>query len=124
MGKHVGRASNFGKSRGRRSEERVPREPIPGFDQEFEEVIEKIAARARPEDLLSRIFEKLSRRLREILWGYLSETDAQKLGSEMGLEEQSIHNSLAIIDQKLGFYSRAELSRSVFSALVARLKKY
>jgi DNA-binding CsgD family transcriptional regulator len=74
----------------------------------------------RPRD---RIFLVLSGRDREILWGYLAQTDATKLGDKLGIEEQSVHNYLALIEQKLGFDSRAELLRRVFSALLGKRRK-
>ncbi|MGI8978278.1 MAG: LuxR C-terminal-related transcriptional regulator [Pirellulaceae bacterium] len=72
---------------------------------------------------MARIFEKLSERERELLWGYLAQTDACELGYELEIQKQTAHNYLAIIAHKLGFDSRPELLRRVFSALLRRLKK-
>lgn len=95
----------------------------PTFDQELEQAIEKIAARPGGDELLARIAANLSRRERDLLWGYLAETDAQELGSGLGIEKQSVHNSLAIIAHKLGFDSRTEFLRRVFTAFFGKFKK-
>ncbi|MFN0020703.1 MAG: hypothetical protein ACKVP0_20790 [Pirellulaceae bacterium] len=86
-------------------------------------MIERIAASSGGTDVLTRIYRLLSVRQREILWGYLLQTDTHELAFAMGVEVQTAHNELAIILQKLAIDSRTELLRQVFSALLERLKK-
>ena len=84
-------------------------------------MIARIVATPGGDELLERVFTVLSER--EILWGYMTQTDAQELGFELGIEKQSAQNDLAIIKEKLGIDTRPELVRRLFSALMATLKK-
>lgn len=93
------------------------------FDQELENVIQEIAAVPDGDDLLARIFAVLSTREREILWGYMAQTNSQELGFGLEIEMQTANNYLALIEHKLGFDSRPELLRRVFSAIIRKLKK-
>lgn len=93
------------------------------IDQELETLIEKIAVTAGGDELLARIFAELSAREREILWGYMAQTDSQELGFGLDIEMQTANNYLALIEHKLGFESRPELLRRVFSAIIGKLRK-
>lgn len=86
-------------------------------------MIERIVASPGGDELLGRIFARLSPKNREVLWGYLLQTDAQELGHQLGIEKQSAQNNLATIKEKLGIDTRTELARRVFSALFWHLKK-
>lgn len=92
-------------------------------ESEIEKVIQDMVAVSSGDDLLERMFQVLSAREREILWGYSLQTDAQELGYALGLEKQSVQNDLKLIREKLGIDTRPELLRRVFSALLAKVKK-
>jgi hypothetical protein len=107
----------------RKNKPRSQKSKATSLDSEIEKVIEQITASPGGDELLERIFAVLSTRDREILWGYLLQTDATELGYGLGIEKQSAQNDLAIIKEKLGIDTRPELFRRVFSALLAKLKK-
>ena len=100
-----------------------PESGVRSQESEIADVIERIVASPGGDELLGRIFARLSPKDREVLWGYLLQTDAQELGHQLGIEKQSAQNNLATIKEKLGIDTRTELARRVFSALFWHLKK-
>lgn len=93
-----------------------------GFDREIEEAIEKIAATPGGDELFARIGTELSKGERKLLWAFMLQTDTYALAYELDIENQSVHNCLFTIQQKLGFESRTELLREVLSAIVKKLR--
>src|SRR4051794_35148461 len=93
------------------------------LQKEIEQAIEKIVAKSSENDLLERIGAILTKRERQLLWAYLAETDIHEVAYEVGMNYQTAHNHLAIIEEKLGIGSRTELLKEVFSAILKNIEK-
>lgn len=91
-------------------------------EQEVETMIDKIVATASGNTLLARIATNISKRERDILWGYARQTDAYELAYTLDLEAQTVQNYLFAIQQKLNILSRTELLRQLFSAMLEKSK--